>query len=568
MRRLLVAGLLAGVLVGGFFVWQSQRARAAETGFNGTWTVAVMPAGQEITLWLVKVEEKDGKPQATLLSAGLPTLKDTKLDAFKVEGNALKMTMKVKDTPFVITAYQPARDASPKRLLGSIETPRSRDLIRMERSELKELDPEKTIAKGPGDEALATALMEGDPKKQEAALKAVAEKHAGHPSAYHASLSLIESAVDQETPEAEVRTRGDQALKAAVPYGREMEMHAASQIGELLLTSDKLAPLALDFAQRAEKLLGKDESTDTQLRILRGLKTALTKAKRDEEAKKVDERLAKLEEALDQEYLKKVPPFKPEAFTGRKGPSSRVAVVELFTGTQCPPCVAADVAFDAALKTFKPAEVIFLQYHLHIPGPDPLTNEQTEKRSEFYEVEGTPSVFLNGKPVEGMGGLMQHAEDRYKKLRKAAETDLESEAGAKLTLTAERKGDEIKVSAEVADLKKPGENTRLRLLLVEDVVRYPAPNGQRFHHHVVRALPGGVEGFALKDKTGKQNVLVELAEVRKSINDYLTEYTKKRRFPSDDRPLDLKNLKVVALIQDLQSKEILQAAQIDVPEAK
>ena len=52
----------------------------------------------------------------------------------------------------------------------------------------------------------------------------------------------------------------------------------------------------------------------------------------------------------------------------------RVVVVELFTGAECPPCVSADVAFDALLETYKPNEVVLLEYHLHIPGPDPLTN--------------------------------------------------------------------------------------------------------------------------------------------------------------------------------------------------
>ena len=49
-------------------------------------------------------------------------------------------------------------------------------------------------------------------------------------------------------------------------------------------------------------------------------------------------------------------------------------LVELFTGAECPPCVAADLAFDALGKTYKPTDVVLLEYHLHIPGPDALTN--------------------------------------------------------------------------------------------------------------------------------------------------------------------------------------------------
>ena len=57
--------------------------------------------------------------------------------------------------------------------------------------------------------------------------------------------------------------------------------------------------------------------------------------------------------------------------------------MEIFTGAECPPCVAADVGFDALLKSYKPTEFIGLQHHLHIPGPDPLTNADTVARADL-----------------------------------------------------------------------------------------------------------------------------------------------------------------------------------------
>ena len=61
---------------------------------------------------------------------------------------------------------------------------------------------------------------------------------------------------------------------------------------------------------------------------------------------------------------------------------------------------------------------------------------------------------------------------------------------------------------------------------------------------------------------------VDLAEVTKTLNEYLTSAGKRRPFTDDDRPLDLKHLKVVAFIQDKESKEVLQAAQVELGEAK
>jgi hypothetical protein len=105
-------------------------------------------------------------------------------------------------------------------------------------------------------------------------------------------------------------------------------------------------------------------------------------------------------------------------------------------------------------------------------------------------------------------------------------------------------------------------------VLVEDVVRYAGRNGQRLHHHVVRAFPGGVEGFALKEKASTQSAKVAVGDLIKGLNDYLTEAGKRRPFFDDERPLQLEHLKVVALIQDDESKKILQAVQADVPAAK
>jgi hypothetical protein len=214
--------------------------------------------------------------------------------------------------------------------------------------------------------------------------------------------------------------------------------------------------------------------------------------------------------------------------------------------------------------------VVFLQYHLHIPGPDPLTNADSEGRQKSYggDIRGTPTMFVNGKVTPGMGGFKQHGKERYDSLSNLVNAALEAEPAVHLKVTAERKGNQVDARAEVADLKKTGEKVKLRFVLVEDVVRYAGSNGQRLHHHVVRAFPGGLDGLALKDASSKQAVSITLSDLAKSLNQYLTEANQRRPFRDDDRPVDLKHLKVVAFVQDDDSKEILQAAQVDVPEDK
>jgi hypothetical protein len=231
--------------------------------------------------------------------------------------------------------------------------------------------------------------------------------------------------------------------------------------------------------------------------------------------------------------------------------------------------VGADLAFDGLDRTYPPADVILLQYHLHIPGPDPLANADTEARADYYsrEVDGTPTILFNGRALRSAGGTIDEAPDVYKVYREVLDQLLEKPAAAKLTATAAQKGSKIEITAEVTDVDWTDEQLKLRLALVEDKVRYTGGNQMRFHHHVVRAFPGGVKGVAVKSKTAKQTATVELDELRKDLTKYLEDYAKENKdtpFPNSQRPLELKDLKVVAFLQNDKTKEVLQAVLVDV----
>jgi hypothetical protein len=259
--------------------------------------------------------------------------------------------------------------------------------------------------------------------------------------------------------------------------------------------------------------------------------------------------------------------------------------MELFTGAQCPPCVAADVAFDALLESYKPAEMIGLQYHLHIPGPDPLTNKDTQARQQYYgsEVGGTPSTFFNGHSQAGGGGPMQASEQKYAEYRQIIDRQLGSAREANIELSASRSGDEIDITAQATVKKKAsgdgaaatkdgGDNQktggkfqpRLRLVLTEAAVRYVGGNKLRYHHHVVRDFPGGTEGKDLSSGSGELKVKVNLAELRQNLEDYLGGYTKMRPFPNPLPEIAFKDLSVVAFVQDDADKNVLHAVSVPV----
>ena len=57
-----------------------------------------------------------------------------------------------------------------------------------------------------------------------------------------------------------------------------------------------------------------------------------------------------------------------------------------------------------------------------------------------------------------------------------------------------------------------------------------------------------------------------LDQVRKDLEAYLKKAAEEAPFPTKDRPLDLKNLRVVAFVQNDATQEVLQAVQAEVAE--
>jgi hypothetical protein len=228
------------------------------------------------------------------------------------------------------------------------------------------------------------------------------------------------------------------------------------------------------------------------------------------------------------------------------------------------------VGFDALARSYKATDLVLIQYHMHIPGPDPMTNPDTVARWDYYRetfpgaVRGTPSTLFNGKPAAGGGGGMANAEGKYQQYRGIIDPLLEATTALKLTGKAIRRGDAVEVAVEV-DGAPAEDDLKLRVLLVEDTVKYVGGNKLRFHHHVVRAMPGGADGVAVKDKAMTHTVTADVGAVRKDLVKYLDDFAANERpFPTAARPLDMTGLKVIALVQSDKTREILQAVQIDV----
>ncbi|HLN29302.1 MAG TPA: hypothetical protein VK395_16255 [Gemmataceae bacterium] len=560
---------------------------AAERGLEGTFELSYFDGPIEVHLALIHFETKDGKLVGNLVGHNT-RMGDLKLTSAAQAGKTLRIKVQGPRGEQVFEGK-----LGSDKTLGSYAGENSIYPAKLAKSDLTEIVGAKGFsslnvapltkvrqlstkplllrnqARREQDEVKKAELVKQAKEAAKVAeeevpglYREVLEKHADSPAVFQAGFNLLRDTKYKPASD-DIRKWAGIIAHAAKAYGRRYEADANTQLAEVLGIRDDLQDVALEYAKKAEKSFTHDTPAEFQVRVLKALATVLRKSNQASELKVVDSRIAKLDAVLDREYFAKMPPFKPAGFPGRKAKSDRVVVMELFTGAQCPPCVAADAAFDGLEKVFKPMDVVLLQYHLHIPGPDPLTNADTIARAKYYKVSSTPSTLFNGKSKAGGGGGLNNAENKFKQYREIIDPLLEDPASVHLTATAHRQGEQINIKADVAGLPEPGDNKRLRFVLVEEAIRYVGSNRMRFHHQVVRAFPGGVEGIPLKQKDSHHATTVDVNALRKDLVKYLDESAKVRPYPYADRPLDLKNLKVVVLVQDDDSKEILQAAEVD-----
>ena len=534
---------LTAFLGGCLLLWSIYPAQAAEAlpGL-ATWklTFPVQTREGEIKVtFLMLFSETDGKQMGDVLDSNLQV--EPVIDAVLIKDDGLKFNIKLGGDNL---SFDGKVTKDGKRVKGSFDLGGNLLQVELLPSKLKTLKEPFAVKR----ETLET-LDDG-------------------PEFFAALGGVLEQAAAKKLKVEEVRAYTDRGAKAAEAYGTRFQRHIALKMAGSLVEQEPFVAIALEQARSAERMLNVTDDLETQMDVLSNLGRILKKGKKDDEVKKIDLQLAKLEIREYVEYAKKHPPFPPDEFKGRAEKKDQVVLVELFTGAECPPCVAVDLAFDALAKTYKPTEVIFMQYHLHIPGPDPLTVPDSEARAKFYgeKVRGTPSIFFNGKKEGSGGGPLNLAKRKYDAFRKEVDGYLEKNASLKLALTATAKGEEISIKANVSDLAKPGEKIVLRLALVEDRIRYAGGNGLKYHHSVVRSLPGGADGLKLTKATGEQTAVVKLDELRKSLEKYLDEYAKEEMATFPNKPLAMKNLRVIAFVQNDETGDVLQATQVDLAE--
>ncbi|MGA7161695.1 MAG: hypothetical protein WBZ48_11875 [Bacteroidota bacterium] len=250
-------------------------------------------------------------------------------------------------------------------------------------------------------------------------------------------------------------------------------------------------------------------------------------------------------------------------------PNQKTVLAELFTGSECRPCQAADIAYDKLLERYDLSELALLEYHLNIPRPDPMSNTDTELRSHYYGVNSTPTSIIDGTTVMNSGGPGIVARSKFAIYADAVDRTLNSKAEAYLKISARIRRNKISIAVS-ASVNKIRKSDRLRIVLAEDGMRYQGTSGIWEHRFVVRKMIRGASGISFKSN-GRAAVkdAFTVSSIEDQLEKYLDTYEKSLQgsgtsFKEKKSEIDPKQLYIVAFIQDDATRRILQSTIIKV----
>jgi len=247
-------------------------------------------------------------------------------------------------------------------------------------------------------------------------------------------------------------------------------------------------------------------------------------------------------------------PFTVQPF--RTGPEwkGRTVLVELFSGSECPPCAAADLGVDALLETFEPKALNVLVYHVPIPRPDPMMNPASLRRAGRYGVNSAPTIFFDGSAGPRGGGSKAFGERLYAAYKEEVLSRINASPGLKPGLNAVLKGDDIVVSYT---LDKIPAGAELHVVLVQEKEEYAGYNGI-LHHSMV------VKEFITLDPPQKPagSLTINLTAAEAAAVKFLSNFEQSRGFIFSEKRTAIRSggLRVVFIVQDRISGEVLNSA--------
>ncbi|GAB4421606.1 MAG: hypothetical protein OHK0039_36660 [Bacteroidia bacterium] len=170
----------------------------------------------------------------------------------------------------------------------------------------------------------------------------------------------------------------------------------------------------------------------------------------------------------------------------------RYLSLEHFTNTYCGICASQNPTLHNTLAA-QPGIWHHISYHPSIPYQNCTLYQhnpvENEARRTFYNVGGTPKLYLWGTSSAAGGVLLPQAKiDQFK--------GQEALVGVTVVETPKPAGYDVEVRLRTYG-EPPVGNYRLFVAVAEKLLPFNAPNGETEHHNVFRKMLPGVEGQAV-----------------------------------------------------------------------
>lgn len=222
-------------------------------------------------------------------------------------------------------------------------------------------------------------------------------------------------------------------------------------------------------------------------------------------------------------------------------------LLECFSSSTCSPCAKVNPyikqAFENLQKDSATKEQIFiLKYQVDVPSPgDPAYTDEAKYRFSYYNANGVPKLFLNGKTYS-VGEKWENLESD---LRARISKEWVEKTPFNIKASMDRKNSQYKVSISIENVGEYPNPVLLYLAFVEDSIFHPAQtNGETKFYHVMRKL--------LPDAYGQNMLFKSSGDTTIEFN-YTFDMVKPLIFHG------LNGVSALVYLQDNTTKEILQS---------
>ncbi len=215
----------------------------------------------------------------------------------------------------------------------------------------------------------------------------------------------------------------------------------------------------------------------------------------------------------------------------------KYVLLEHFTNSRCSICASKNPAFYNLIRQY-PNDVRHLSIHPPVPYSNCLiylsNTAENSSRSNFYGVNGTPRVALNGSLVPVSTPLLPPA---------TLEAALNQQSSIGIRVQESGSAPNKTVSITVTSYATPpAGDYKIYAAVAESTVNYNSPNGESKHYDVFHAMLPGIDGAAITLPAAGGSVTVNYNYVHDNPNGWTSNFD---------------SLYVLAFVQNTATKEVL-----------